>query len=459
MTEQRKALRLLHNGGAVPFSFAGSFADVSFEGGFRIIAGNPPWVRTGNMDLQQRASLRDRYSVYRNASWQGGATIAAAGKGFASQIDAAALFVERCSYLIQPAGTISLILPAKLWRSLAGGGVRRLIAERMEVREIDDLTSAPNLFDAAVYPSVVTATRRTVELEASPVRVAAHRGEEVIRWSQRSSSLPFDESPGSPWIIAPSEVRAAFNKFRNAGVAFAHGPLGRPLLGVKTGCNEAFLVAPAGDIEPRMLRRVIRGDQVRAWSLPDLTERIIWTHDEVGPMRLLPPGVLKALSPWRGKLESRTDCRGRQRWWMLFRTESASYSRPRVVWCDIGKTPRAAVISAGDDAVPLNSCYVARCRDDTDAHSLAALLNSTPIAAWLSLLAEPARGGYLRFMGWTMSLLPLPKDWVRARRILGPIGIAASEGAPPHPDDLTRAVLDAYRLSRSDVDELLEWNR
>ena len=459
LAEQRKALRGLQSGGAVPFAFASSFADASLEGGFRIIAGNPPWVRTGNLDLQQRANLRDRYSVYRNASWEGGATIAAAGKGFASQIDAAALFVERCSFLAQPAGTVALILPSKLWRSLAGGGVRRLIAERMELREIDDLTAAPNLFDAAVYPSVVTATRRSIELETSTVKAAAHRRDSVVRWSQRSCSLPFDDSPGSPWIIAPPEVRTAFDKFKRAGIQLAVSPVGRPMLGVKTGCNEAFLVTPDSDVEPSLLRPVIRGDQVREWALPERTERIIWTHDELGPMRVLPRNALKALSPWRRKLESRADCRGRQRWWMLFRTESAACSRPRVVWCDIGKTPRAMVIPAGDDSVPLNTCYVARCRDETDAHSLTALLNSAPIAAWLSLLAEPARGRYLRFMGWTMSLLPLPKDWTRARNLLGPIGIAGAAGAPWEPDDLTRAVLRAYRLSHDELDALLEWNR
>ena len=143
---------------------------------------------------------------------------------------------------------------------------------------------------------------------------------------------------------------------------------------------------------------------------------------------------------------------------MLFRTESAGSSRPRVVWCDIGKTPRAAVIPQGSDAVPLNTCYVARCRDDTDAYTLTALLNSCPIGAWLSLLAEPARGGYLRFLGWTMSLLPVPKDWTRARRILGPVGSAANAGVPPDPDQLRRAVLDAYRLSCGEVDALLKWN-
>src|SRR5678815_4921007 len=136
--------------------------------------------------------------------------------------------------LVQPGGTISLILPAKLWRSLAGGGARRLILDCMELKEIDDLTSAPSVFDAAVYPSIITATRRSLETVRSTVEVAAFQDERIIRWFQRPCSLPFDESPGSPWIIAPPEVRVAFDKLRDAGVPLANSPVGRPLLGVKT---------------------------------------------------------------------------------------------------------------------------------------------------------------------------------------------------------------------------------
>ena len=239
----------------------------------------------------------------------------------------------------------------------------------------------------------------------------------------------------------------------------AAGPIGRPLLGVKTGCNEAFLVSPSAPIEPSLLRPVIRGDHVRQWLTPQAEDRIIWTHDDTGPMKTLPPDALRWFSRWRRTLEQRADNRGRQRWWMLFRTEAADCSRPRVVWSDIGKRPRAAVIPCGDRSVPLNTCYVARCDDLADAAALAAVLNSNLAACWLALLAEPARGGYLRFMGWAMSLLPLPRDWDAARHILSPIGVAAMSGNAPCDSDLMQAVLLAYGLSFDDVAPLIEWSQ
>jgi hypothetical protein len=458
LTQLRTAIRKLRDGGSLPFSFASGFGDAAADGGFRIVLGNPPWIRTGNLDSLERAELRERFSVFRNSSWAAGASLAAAGKGFASQADAAALFVERCSDLVQPEGTIALVLPSKLWRSLAGGGVRSLIAERMTLREIHDLTAAPSLFDAAVYPSVITATRGSTN-RANPIAILSHGGDQVVRSCIEKSRLAFDDSPGSPWIIVPDEVRNAFDALSRCGIPMAEGPIGRPMLGVKTGCNDAFLVSTDADVEPSMLRPVIRGERVRAWSIPAVDERIIWTHDESGPLRSLPSRTSHRLSKWRNALERRTDGRGRHRWWMLFRTESASSSHPRVVWSDIGKSPRAAVIPAGKNSVPLNTCYVARCRDLTDAYALTALLNSTLLAAWIALLAEPARGGYLRFMGWTMSLVPLPKDWQRTRREIAPIAECAVQGRVPSEDDLLDKVLCAYGLVRKDVHALLEWSR
>jgi len=239
----------------------------------------------------------------------------------------------------------------------------------------------------------------------------------------------------------------------------ARSRIGRPMLGVKTGCNEAFLVPQAADVEPALLRPVIRGDRVHSWSLPRIDERIIWTHDARGPMPTLPPKTARWLSKWRHELERRTDGRGRDRWWMLFRTESSECTHPRVVWSDIGKYPKAAVIPAGDRSVPLNTCYVARCSDLADGYTLAALLNSRLIAAWLTLLAEPARGGYLRFMGWTMSLVPLPRNWDRARLMLAPIGEAAAAGRIPPADELLSRVLCAYNLKLDEVSALLEWSQ
>jgi hypothetical protein len=144
-------------------------------------------------------------------------------------------------------------------------------------------------------------------------------------------------------------------------------------------------------------------------------------------------------------------------WWTVFRTESARSDLPRVIWSDFGLRPRAIVARAGDRLVPLNSCYSVACATTEDALALAAILNGPLAAAWLNVLAEPARGGYRRYLGWTMSLLPLPSDWDHARRLLAPVGERAICGEIIADDELLAAAINAYRLTLADIQPLLSW--
>jgi hypothetical protein len=142
----------------------------------------------------------------------------------------------------------------------------------------------------------------------------------------------------------------------------------------------------------------------------------------------------------------------------LHRLDGADPARPRVVWADIGRTLVAQILPAGDRTVPLNSCYVIPVGDLEDALTLAALLNSALANAWVGAVAEPARGGYRRHLAWTLSMLPVPDDWARARDVLGPLARRGLMGATVGPAELLEAVLESFRLRRSSVSPLLEWS-
>lgn len=73
------------------------------------------------------------------------------------------------------------------------------------------------------------------------------------------------------------------------------------------------------------------------------------------------------------------------------------------------------------------------------------------------MLAEPARGGYHRYLGWTMSLLPLPRDWACAREILAPLARRAMDGRVPEPCELLEVATRAYRLRAADVAPVIGW--
>ena len=462
----RRQLRALKLGAPLPFSFPAHFADVGADGGFSVVVGNPPWVRPHHVDARTREMLRRAYAVARSAPWMPGATAAGAGRGFSSQVDLAAVFVERSLRLLSGDGVLSLLLPSKLWRSLSAGGLRRLITAEARVIAVEDYSDVPGSFDAAVYPGLLVASRDRALGRHVDVAVL-HRSRTATRWRAPLASLALDGSPGAPWLLIPAELRRAFETMREMGTQMSESAFGRPMLGVKCGFNEAFIVNPVhrngsttrvradngreGEIESALLRPVLRGEEVRLWTRTASHDRIVWTHGIDGqPLARLPDGAARWLAPHRRLLAARSDARRATRWWSVFRTDAAATDKPRVVWADIGRSVRAIVLPAGDPTVPLNTCYVARCPSDEDAMALCSLLNSSLVSAWLSVVAEQARGGYRRYLGWTISQLPIPRPWDSCRSAL-----ARAAGAEP--DHLLDLAISAYGLRRIDVEPLLIW--
>ena len=485
LREIRDKIKALREGTALPFSFAAHFSDIAAAGGFDIVIGNPPWVRVHRIAELSRRRLRQEFTVYRRAAWESGAESAGAGRGFAAQIDLAALFVERAWDLLRPGGTMAYLLPSKLWRSLAGGGVRELLLDRADIVSIEDLTQSRSQFDAAVYPSLLVARRRVESSTSVAIAATYQIPDERIRVTIRSNGtertwrcpphrLSIDGTPGSPWLLLPGAVRKSFDCLTRSARPFSLSGFGRPLLGVKTGCNDAYLIRVdsidgdiarissrdrAGEIEREMLRPVIRGETLGQWTLVGRTEYLVWPHcDDGSPRRELPPLARRWLLPYRDALIKRTDLHESRQWWSVFRTEGANPERSRVVWADFGLRPRAIVVAEGEQHLALNTCYVVRCRTLTDAHALAAILNGPLAAAWLNAIAEPARGGYRRYLGWTMALLPIPTRWNRARKILAPLGERGMQGDVPPDEELLAAALEAYHIHREQVQPLLSWS-
>jgi hypothetical protein len=438
-------------------------------------------VRLHRIPPAERDALRARYQSMREAAWRAGAAASGALSGYGMQADLAALFTERATTLVRPGGVAALLIPAKLLRSLAGGGLRALLARSTDVTAIEDHSAGRSMFDAATYPAVLV-MRRVMAVKprddaGAPSSCAVIRRETAIRWESPMRCVALDDSEGAPWLLLPPAVRAAFDAVAASGTPLSQSPFGRPVLGVKTGCNDAFVVSVApewrgrareaacvirsgereGLVERARLRPALRGEDLRPFTPAPSAQALLWTHDDAGqPLATLPRRTAQWLLHWRPLLERRVDAKTRDRWWMLFRTEAAQAAW-RVVWGDVGRTPRAVVLAPDDDTVPLNTCYLVRAPSEADADALAVWLNAPLATAWLGAIAEPARGGYHRFLGWTMARLPLPADWPAARRLFAPIGRDARRGTSVTTDEIHRAALGILGVRAATVEPLLTW--
>jgi hypothetical protein len=59
--------------------------------------------------------------------------------------------------------------------------------------------------------------------------------------------------------------------------------------------------------------------------------------------------------------------------------------------------------------------------------------------------------------GWTVSLMPIPREWDRAIEILAPIAERSAQGRPAGSDEILDAALAALGIAHHEVDALLAW--
>jgi hypothetical protein len=136
-----------------------------------------------------------------------------------------------------------------------------------------------------------------------------------------------------------------------------------------------------------------------------------------------------------------------------------------VAWRDLGPEPGAVVLPDEVEflggrvpLISLNTVYQISAASDEDAHLLAAILNSTVARAYLKAIAERAAGGYFRFLGWTVALLPFPErpDAAVCLRCIRLSREAHESGtlAPPQRRALDECVAGLYSLSAPQLNAL-----
>ena len=380
---RRERRRVTRGQSAAPFAIAAAFAPLfARRGGFDLVVGNPPWVRAERLPEPMRRALNARFRWWRSG-----------GNGWRHLPDLAVAFVERSHELLAPAGTLALLLPAKLATAGYARACRDALTNSATLHRVADLGNDPRAgFDATTYPLAIIASRR-----APPPDQVVHIGLTLDAPSHPQRYWRDVES----WVLAPPQVQALA-----ARLAAGHPPLSEhvtPQLGVKTGANAAFLDPPES-LAP-WSRRALRGRDIRAFRMHAPT-RLLWPADGRGePWRNLPPQVSAYLASHRGTLSRRVDLHD-ERWWRLFRTGAAT-SAHRVAWGDLARRLEATLVTDAD-VIPINSCYVAALPSARAAQSLTAWLNCSWIRALARLRAEPAAGGAARFGARAVGAVPLP---------------------------------------------------
>lgn len=403
--------------------FDGAGRPLGKRSGFDAVVGNPPYVRQ-----EALAPLKPYLASAHEAVYDGVA-------------DLYVYFYHQGLELLRPGGRLSYIVTNKWLRAGYGERLRGHLAANARVERLVDFGHAPVFPDAQTFPCVLTLhkaapTAKGTALVADFPREALGRVPVAAYVREHGHRVPTARFGAGPWSLESAEVEGLMARIRARGVPLAEFAGVRPLYGLKTGLNEAFLVdTPTRDrlvaADPGcadVIRPYLRGQDVKRWvpswdgmwilllkSSGDRDWPWAAISDEAEAERsfaMIYPSLHAYLKPLEHKLRTRQD-KGR-RWWEL--RPCAYYDAfggPKITYQEIQTYPAFGRDEAG--YLANNKVFILPTGDPY----VLAVLNS-PLLWWFNWRALP------RMMQGAVT----------------PLGVLMEAAPIARPDDDTRAHID-----------------
>ncbi len=280
--------------------------DARWHEGFDIVLGNPPYVRQELLSAY-KAHWKSRFRAYDGVA------------------DLYVYFFELGLSLLKPGGRLGFVVANKWLKAGYAAPLRGLIAETTEVETLIDFGHAPIFPDADAFPSIMT-LRKAGPAPARDVAVTRFPREELRTVSVpeyvrgHARAVPQSRLGRDPWSLEDDRVERLMAKLRERGVGLAEYAGCKPLYGVKTGFNDAFLVDQAtrarlireDAASAEILRPFLRGANIDRWAPEWDGEWMIFARRGIDIARY--PAVLRHLEQFRVQLEPRPESHLGKEW-------------------------------------------------------------------------------------------------------------------------------------------------
>jgi hypothetical protein len=358
LRNQVEALRLeiisFSNRDAKGFDWVIDFAEVFIDGGFDIVIANPPYVR---MELFKaiKPILRKNFRQVHS-----------------DRADLYCYFYARGQELLRRDGMLSFISPNKWLRAQYGAPLRGWLRDNVVIRNLTDFGDLPVFESVSAYPMIFNA-RKTSEAALQNFRFVKAQSldspypDVSALLHQEGRDIIDRDLDKSDWDI--DGARAQYR----GGSASSYRPLGEIvagqfLYGVKTGCNEAFVVdkatrtalIKADGAAASFIKPLFVGRTIRKWIAEKTSEYLIYVPHGEKP----PSSILQHLKPYRLQLESRAT---KQEWYELQQPQAkytAQFAGGKIIYPIIASDARFCLNRNGSYinnrafAIPCDDLYL-----------------------------------------------------------------------------------------------------
>ncbi len=394
---------------------------------FDIILGNPPFLASAS--LQKRDVLTKRFET-------------AEGR-----FDYAFLFYEQALRRLRFGGALGMVAPNRLFTNRDAASIRNYITSHMDLITIVDFGSLEVFAGISAYVGLLLGVRvatagssrsavRVISVKDLPARfagaliAATDRGSSEVS-NEQVRAFNAKQSEGRlPWVfLAPAELEVR-NKLMSDSTTLAE--VAQCFQGIKTGCNEVFVVVPDQpargeitritnrfgerfEIETELLRPVVFGSDIQRYMPLDPNRLLLYPYrgGQLLTERELKqkyPRIFAYLDNYKTLLSQRrsiSESPGRRAWYELIRERSTVWlEAPKLVMRDLATVTSFApdldggVFLIGGTAIVPN--------DVDDLLPLLAFLNCR-IANWYLKSVTPSfRSAFQKFEPQHLEQLSVP---------------------------------------------------
>ncbi len=308
--------------------------------------------------------------------------------------------------------------------------LRQFLTKQTTIKEIIDFGELPVFSEAATFPSILLIENNIVGQQNVLVsKIKSLKFNSLIDVINDLSYYVCENSLSvEGWSLAKNQIATIVEKLQKKAVFLSEYVNNQIYLGIKTGCNEAFVIdknikeylVKTDPNNQQFIKSLIVGDDLRKYEIKnrDLYLLLIpwgWTKQKIDTdqeklawnyLSSLYPSLTKHLEGFAEKARKR--CDQGQFWWEL---RSCTYydifEKPKIIYPDIAKESRFTLDNNGFYSI--NTTYLI----PSQSYYLLALLNSSLIFFYMSqnsaVLGDTEKQGRLRFFGQYMENIPIRK--------------------------------------------------
>lgn len=426
--------------------------------GFDAVIGNPPYVRVQELRQSDPSTAEFLGLRYRSA---------------VKNFDIYLPFFE--IGLSVTKGQVSYIAPNKWFATDYGEGIRRLVREQKALARVVDFGDFQLFPDATNYTCIASLSRKPKD---SFAYVDASSGE-----IGREESLPMKtlSSDGRVWSFARGPEAALLEKLMNGPFPVLKDLRDRAFQGLRTSDNDVYVLRAAEpskkglmpvlsratgevhQIETPLLKPLLSGEDIRAFSLLHRDQWILLPYDLSGPepalfsekrLRGEYPGGWRYLKACEARLRARE--RGRMDgpdWWAyIYPKNLDQFEQPKVMLPGYNDKPSAGLDIEGRFYHVSGYSITLKKNAPIDLACLVCLLNSDLLYWFLMKTGVALQRGFAEFRPQYLDGLPIAlPDKQGKQRLLEIAQKALQTGYESVKPDLNKIAWRLYDLTEQEV--------